>query len=101
VKYLDSCYFVTLFDFLSLKYDVSVPSKSNKQKKLCSIIVFPDADPPQNVIDPQHCIIQMHPLWYSTILYFSASHGTRFCLPFLVRSGQILQIQINGLNLKV
>jgi len=61
----------------------------------------PDLDPPQNVIDPQHCIIQMHPLWYSTILYFSASHGTRFCLPFLVRSGQILQIQINGLNLKV
>jgi hypothetical protein len=29
---LDSYYFVTLFDLLSLK---SVPSKSNKQKKLC------------------------------------------------------------------
>jgi hypothetical protein len=28
-------YFVTLFDFLSLKNDVNVPSKSNKQKKLC------------------------------------------------------------------
>jgi hypothetical protein len=26
---------VTLFDFLSLKNDVNVPSKSNKQKKLC------------------------------------------------------------------
>jgi hypothetical protein len=28
-------YFVTLFDFLSLKNDVNVASKSNKQKKLC------------------------------------------------------------------
>jgi hypothetical protein len=28
-------YFVTLFEFLSLKNDVNVPSKSNKQKKLC------------------------------------------------------------------
>jgi hypothetical protein len=27
--------FVTLFDFLSLKNDVNVASKSNKQKKLC------------------------------------------------------------------
>ncbi len=34
-KNLDSYYFVTLFDFLSLKYDVNVPSKSNEQKKLC------------------------------------------------------------------
>ncbi len=32
---LDSYYFVTIFDFLSLKNDVNVPSKSNKQKKLC------------------------------------------------------------------
>jgi hypothetical protein len=32
---LDSYYFVTLFDFLSLKNDVNVASKSNKQKKLC------------------------------------------------------------------
>jgi hypothetical protein len=33
---LDSYYFVTLFDFLSLKNDVNVlPSKSKKQKKLC------------------------------------------------------------------
>jgi hypothetical protein len=31
---LDSYYFVTLFDFLSLKNDVNVVSKSNKQKKL-------------------------------------------------------------------
>ncbi len=28
-------YFVTLFDFVSLKNDVNVASKSNKQKKLC------------------------------------------------------------------
>jgi hypothetical protein len=34
-KNLDSYYFVTLFDFLSLKKDVNVASKSNKQKKLC------------------------------------------------------------------
>jgi hypothetical protein len=34
-KTLDSYYFVTLFDFLSLKNDVNVASKSNKQKKLC------------------------------------------------------------------
>jgi hypothetical protein len=34
-KNLDSNYFVTLFDFLSLKNYVNVPSKSNKQKKLC------------------------------------------------------------------
>ncbi len=32
---LDSFYFVTVFDFLSLKNDGNVPSKSNKQKKLC------------------------------------------------------------------
>jgi hypothetical protein len=32
-KNLDSCYFVILFDFLSLKKDVNVPSKSNKLKK--------------------------------------------------------------------
>ncbi len=34
-KNLDSYYFVTLFYFLSLKNDVNVPSKSNKQIKLC------------------------------------------------------------------
>jgi hypothetical protein len=33
-KNLDSYYFVTLYDFLSLKNDVNVPSKSNKQEKL-------------------------------------------------------------------
>ncbi len=32
-KNLDSYYFVTLFDFLSLENYVNVPSKSNKQKK--------------------------------------------------------------------
>ena len=32
-KNLDSYYAVTLFDFLSLKNEVNVPSKSNKQKK--------------------------------------------------------------------
>jgi hypothetical protein len=31
-KNLDSYYFMALFDFLSLKNDVNVPSKSNKQK---------------------------------------------------------------------
>jgi hypothetical protein len=34
-KTLDSYYLVTLFDFLSLKNDVNVASKCNKQKKLC------------------------------------------------------------------
>jgi hypothetical protein len=33
-------YFVTLFYFLSLKNDVNVASKSNKQIKLCSKISF-------------------------------------------------------------
>jgi hypothetical protein len=33
-KNLESYYFVTLFDFLSLKNNVNVPSKSNKQKKI-------------------------------------------------------------------
>ncbi len=31
-KNLDSSYFVTLFEFLSLKNDVNVASKSHKQK---------------------------------------------------------------------
>ncbi len=34
-KNLESYYFVTLFDFLSMKNNVNVPSKSNEQKKLC------------------------------------------------------------------
>ncbi len=34
-KNLDSYFFVTLLYFLSLKNDVNVASKSNKQKKLC------------------------------------------------------------------
>ena len=33
-KNLESYYFVTLVDFLSLKNNVNVPSKSNKQKKI-------------------------------------------------------------------
>jgi hypothetical protein len=32
---IPTTYFVTLFDFLSLKNDVNVASKSKKQKKLC------------------------------------------------------------------
>ncbi len=34
-KIVRKTYFVTLFDFLSLKNDVNVASKSNKLKKLC------------------------------------------------------------------
>jgi hypothetical protein len=34
-KNLDSYYFVILFEFLSLKNDVNVASKSHKQQKLC------------------------------------------------------------------
>ncbi len=34
-KNLDYYYFVTLFDFLSSKNNVNVPSKKNKQRKLC------------------------------------------------------------------
>ncbi len=87
-KNLDSYYFVTLFDFLSLKNDVNVPSKSNKQKKLCKKISFllaswrsmtkiagsgstnqrhgsadPDPDPPQNVMDPQHWFFFLKKDW--------------------------------------
>jgi hypothetical protein len=39
-KNLDSYYFVTLFDFLSLKNDVNVASKSNKQKNCIKKLVF-------------------------------------------------------------
>jgi hypothetical protein len=41
-KTLDSYFFVTLFDFLSFKNDVNVPSKSNKQKNLLQKLVFFD-----------------------------------------------------------
>jgi hypothetical protein len=34
-KSLDSYYFVTFFEFLSLINDVNLASKSHKQKKLC------------------------------------------------------------------
>ncbi len=40
LKNLDSYYFVTLSEFLSLKNDVNVASKSHKQKKLCWKISF-------------------------------------------------------------
>ncbi len=54
-----------LFDFLSLKNDVNVPAKSNKQKKFKKKISFwlvswrsmrklAGSDPHQNVMDPQH-----------------------------------------------
>jgi hypothetical protein len=39
-KNLDSYYFLTLIDFLSLTNDVNVPSKSNKQKKFVEKISF-------------------------------------------------------------
>jgi hypothetical protein len=39
-KDLDSYYFVTIFDILSLKNDVKVPSKSNKQKICDKELVF-------------------------------------------------------------
>jgi hypothetical protein len=39
-KNLDSYCFVTLLDFLSLKNDVNVPSKSNKKKNLLLKISF-------------------------------------------------------------
>ncbi len=70
-----------LLDFLSLKNDVNVPSKSNKQKNFAKKIILllaswrsmmksagsgsirqrhgsknPDPDPQQNVMDPDHCL---------------------------------------------
>ena len=39
-KNLDSYYFVTLFDFLSLKYDVNVPSKVLSRKNCVKKLVF-------------------------------------------------------------
>jgi hypothetical protein len=51
-----------LYDFLSLKNDVNVPSISRKKKKtyLCWFLEnhwrkVQDPDPYQNVRDPQHC----------------------------------------------
>ncbi len=62
---------MTFFYFLSLKNDVNVTSKRNKQKNFEKKIYFfvgivkvndensrgldADLDPYQNVIDPQHC----------------------------------------------
>jgi hypothetical protein len=64
---------VTLFDFLSLKNDVNVPSKSNKQKKLCFAVILkvndensririqaPDPDPLVRSMDPR-IQIRIHP----------------------------------------
>ncbi len=62
-----------LFDYLSLKINFNVPAKSNKQKKLCKKIGFlmaswrsisqrhgsADPDPHQNVMDPEHCLIEL------------------------------------------
>jgi hypothetical protein len=39
-KTLNSYYFVTIFDFLSLKNDLNVPSISNKQKNVFKRLVF-------------------------------------------------------------
>ncbi len=39
-KNLESYYFTTLFDFLSLKNNVNVPSKSNKQNNCVKKLVF-------------------------------------------------------------
>ncbi len=64
-----------LYDFLSLKNDVNLPSKSNQQKNFLWASWRPltnrtgsrrrlyrsaDPDPYQNVTDPQHC------LWFRT-----------------------------------
>jgi hypothetical protein len=50
-KTLISTILPLLFDFLSLKNYVNVPSKSNKQKNF-------KPDPYQNVIDTQHWSLQ-------------------------------------------
>jgi hypothetical protein len=39
-KILDSYYFVTIFDFLSVKNDVNVPSKSKSRKNFRRKLVF-------------------------------------------------------------
>jgi hypothetical protein len=39
-KNLETYYFVTLFDFLSLKNNVNVSSKSNKQENCVKKLVF-------------------------------------------------------------
>ncbi len=88
-KNLDSFYFVTHFDFLSLKNDVNVPSKSNTQKKKVFLLASwrsmtkiagsgsgstsqkhgsedPDPDLPQNVMDPEHCFYEQH-LWSNLV----------------------------------
>jgi hypothetical protein len=62
LKNLDSYYFVTLFDFLSLKNDVNIPSESGSgsiSQRHGS--ADPDLDPHQNVMDPQHWKIHSRP----------------------------------------
>jgi hypothetical protein len=49
---------VTSFDFLSLKNDEFLSSKSKKQKNFKNGSTGPDPDPHQNVMDPQHCWIR-------------------------------------------
>jgi hypothetical protein len=49
---------VTLFDFLSLKNDVNVPSKiagsGSESGSISQKHGSEDPDPPQNVMDPEH-----------------------------------------------
>ncbi len=88
IRNLESNYFMTLFDFLSLKNNVNIPSKSNKilKRKLFvfSFVLFfasilkvndensririQDADTQQNVMDPEH--------W---LLYNVALHNVTVC----------------------
>ncbi len=50
--------FSLLCDFLSLKNNVNIPSKSNKQKTYQKEIIFGwRSDPYQNVTDLQHCVL--------------------------------------------
>ncbi len=90
-KNLDSYYFVTLFDFLSLKTDVNVASKSSKQKNLvfAGILMVndknsrirsqdPDPDPFVRGMDPR-IRIRIHPImsWIrNTATKISPSYGT-------------------------
>jgi hypothetical protein len=57
-KTLISTALLLLFDFLSLKNDVNVPSKSNKQKNLSEAWIRGSrsgSGSTPNVMDPQHC----------------------------------------------
>ncbi len=103
---------MTLFEFLSLKNDVNVASKSHKQKKLCYKISFllaswrsmtkkegsgsinqrhgsADPDPPQNVMDPQHCSILFHYL-FSAIHSLKSGTRCRYLLSAILSSVPVL-----------